>query len=164
MCLIKLFVARAKRVNNNNNNYLLFIVSVFLSLFCFPSCMVRVNKNVTICKKCAPLCTALLLFASDLCGKRRNMVLHRFLPNVPQFGFFFCLDLERATISPGVRLLHRKMALKEDGTLSQITAHFREKTPHFRDDGTLVRKTVHFSDCGALGTVAARPPKCSAHD
>ena len=71
------------------------------------------------------LCAALLRFASDLCGKRRNTVLQCFLPNVLQFGAFFRLGFECTALSPGIRLLHRKMALKEDSALSGIVAHLQ---------------------------------------
>ena len=81
-----------------------------------------------------------------------------------------------STLSPGVGLLRRKMALKEDGILSGIVAHLQgrrrtfmdngvltRKDAHFRDDSALARKTTHFSDCVALGTIAVRPSKCGAH-
>ena len=78
------------------------------------------------------LCTTLLQFAFDLCGKCQNTVLWCFLPDVPQFGAFFCLNYERAALSPGVRLLCRKMALKKDGTLSGIVAHLQGRWHTFR--------------------------------
>ena len=104
-------------------------------------------------------------FASDLCGKCRNTVLQRFLPNAPQLSTFFCLGFERATFSPGVRLLRckkktahfRKLrhTYKEDGTLSQITVHFRELRCTFGNCGALLGIAVHLQVQHNCGTAIA---------
>ena len=106
------------------------------------------------------------------------------MPKLFDCGTFCRLGFKCAALLPGIRLLRRKMALKEDSALSEIAAHFqklrctckedcvvsqitvrlREITPHFCDDHELARKTVHFSDCSTLGPIAAWPSKCGAHN
>ena len=102
------------------------------------------------------LSAALLPFASDLCGKHRNTVLLRFLPNAPQFDAFFCLGFECAVLSPGVRLLRNK----KDGALARKTAQFHGLRRTFgncraRAGSVLHCCTVHMIE-GSAGQVTPR--------
>ena len=60
-------------------------------------------------------------------------------------GAFCRLGFEHTKLSPGVRLLHRKMILKDDGTLSGIVAHLQERRHTFKDYGMLARKDAVLS-------------------
>ena len=82
------------------------------------------------------LCTTLLL---DLCGNRRNTVFRRFFHNAPQFGAFFRLGFERATLSQGVGLF-LDVDLEENDALSGIAAHLQGGRRTFTDYGALARK------------------------
>ena len=79
-------------------------------------------------------------------------------------SLFFRLGFERTTRSQGIRLLRRKMALKEDSTLSGIAAHFHGLRRASEKRHRTFTMTVHFSDCGTLGTIAAQPSKYGAHN
>ena len=68
-----------------------------------------------------------------------------FLPNVPQFSSFFCLSFERAMLSPGVGLLRRTMALKENGGFSGIVVHLQGRQRNFTNYGALARKDATLS-------------------
>ena len=67
---------------------------------------------------------------------------------------FCCLGFERTALSPGVRLLSSKLALKEDTALSGIAAHLQGRRHNFTDYDALVRKMPYFRDDGTLAKTA----------
>ena len=104
-------------------------------------------------KICAPLfdkkCDTLLRYCGAFFQTCRN------LANAPHFH-------------EGVRLLCCKCTIIRESVPSSLHLQGRRYTftdygALARKDAALSRKTAHFWDCGELGTIVARPSKCSAH-